>query len=68
MYLKNVLKQIKLSSNNKSIKYEEIQSIFEELSLETFEKRNKFLQFEQKEDTDNNGQYLSTTTVTTSIN
>lgn len=57
-----------MSSNNNSNNDNEIQDFFEELNIETFEKRNKFLKYEQKTDIDNQQQYLTVTTVTSSIN
>ncbi len=60
--------QIIMSSNNNSNNDNEIQDFFEELNIETFEKRNKFLKYEQKTDIDNQQQYLTVTTVTSSIN
>ncbi len=57
-----------MTANNDSEEFQEIQSIFEELNLETFEKRNKFLKYKQEEEVNDPEQYLSTTTVTTRIN
>jgi hypothetical protein len=58
---------IRMVANEELKDFKEIENIFVELHLDTFEKRKKFFQIEEKTESNDFEKYLSVTTVTSVI-